>query len=140
MTVLSKADATPTLDWHSIPWDTCYPEVRKLQARIAKATREGRWRKVKALQWLLTHSFYAKALAVRRVTENQGKRTAGLYIDLAKYPSESRCSLTRVTTQNRERSRNLFRVREGLSKPYGRGSYRNIEGWDYSRKTSTESG
>lgn len=78
MTVLSKADATPTLDWHSIPWDTCYPEVRKLQARIAKATREGRWRKVKALQWLLTHSFYAKALAVRRVTENQGKRTAGV--------------------------------------------------------------
>ncbi|WP_370570063.1 group II intron reverse transcriptase/maturase [Serratia sp. OS31] len=78
MTVLSKADAAPTLDWRNIPWDKCYPEVRKLQARIAKATREGRWRKVKALQWLLTHSFYAKALAVRRVTENQGKRTAGV--------------------------------------------------------------
>jgi RNA-directed DNA polymerase len=30
------------------------------------------------LQWLLTHSFSGKALAVRRVTENQGKKTAGV--------------------------------------------------------------
>lgn len=65
MTALSLADAAPTLDWHNIPWDKGYPEVRKLQVRIAKVTREGRWRKVKALQWLLTHSFYAKALAVK---------------------------------------------------------------------------
>jgi len=43
-----------------------------------KATREGRWGKVKALQRLLTHSFSGKALAVKRVTENQGKRTAGV--------------------------------------------------------------
>jgi RNA-directed DNA polymerase len=33
---------------------------------------------VKSLQWLLTHSFSGKALAVKRVTENQGKRTAGV--------------------------------------------------------------
>jgi RNA-directed DNA polymerase len=33
---------------------------------------------VKALQHLLTHSFAAKALAVKRVTENQGKRTPGV--------------------------------------------------------------
>lgn len=78
MTALSQVDATLTLNWHNIPWDKDYQEVRKLQARIAKATREGRRRKVKALQWLLTHSFYARALAVRRVTENQGKRTAGI--------------------------------------------------------------
>jgi len=29
----------------------------------------------KALQYLLTHSFSGKALAIRRVTENQGERT-----------------------------------------------------------------
>ncbi len=46
--------------------------------RIAKAIREGRWNKAKALQWLLTHSFYGKVLAIRRVTESQGKRTAGV--------------------------------------------------------------
>jgi RNA-directed DNA polymerase len=33
---------------------------------------------VKALQWLLTHSFSGKALAVKRVTENKGKRTPGV--------------------------------------------------------------
>ena len=52
--------------------------VRRLQARIVKATQEGRWGKVQALQHLLTHSFSGKALAVRRVTENQGKRTPGV--------------------------------------------------------------
>lgn len=49
-----------------------------MQARIVKATREGRWNKVRALQRLLTSSFYGKALAVKRVTENQGKRTPGV--------------------------------------------------------------
>src|SRR5262249_32266143 len=39
---------------------------------------EGRWGKVKALQYLLTHSFSGKVLAVRRVTENQGKGTPGV--------------------------------------------------------------
>ena len=52
--------------------------VRRLQARIVKATQEKRWGKVKALQRLLTHSFSGKAVAVRRVTENQGKKTPGV--------------------------------------------------------------
>jgi retron-type reverse transcriptase len=52
--------------------------VRRLQARIVQATQEKRWGKVKALQRLLTHSFSGKALAVRRVTENQGKNTPGV--------------------------------------------------------------
>jgi len=43
-----------------------------------KARQDGRHGKVKALQHLLTHSFSGKALAVRRVTENQGKRTPGV--------------------------------------------------------------
>ena len=64
--------------WHGINWAECYREVRRLQARIVKATQEGRWGKVKALQWLLPHSFSGKALAVRRVTENQGSRTPGV--------------------------------------------------------------
>jgi len=43
-----------------------------------KATQEKRWGKVKALQRLLTHSFSGKALAVKRVAENQGKDTPGV--------------------------------------------------------------
>jgi RNA-directed DNA polymerase len=46
--------------------------------RIAKAVRDKRWNKVEALQWLLTHSFSGKALAVKRVTENRGKKTPGV--------------------------------------------------------------
>ena len=66
------------VDWHSIDWQNVNQNVRRLQARIVKATQEGRWGKVKALQRLLTHSFSGKALAVRRVTENHGKRTPGV--------------------------------------------------------------
>ena len=64
--------------WDQIDWPKCERQVRRLQARIVKATREGRWGKVKALQRLLTCSFSGKALAVKRVTENQGKRTPGV--------------------------------------------------------------
>ena len=65
-------------DWHGIDWYRVQRNVRRLQARIVKAHQEGRYGKVKALQHLLTHSFSGKALAVRRVTENQGKRTPGV--------------------------------------------------------------
>lgn len=64
--------------WHAIDWLKAHRVVRRLQARIVKATQEGRWGKVRALQHLLTHSFSGKALAVRRVTENHGKRTPGV--------------------------------------------------------------
>lgn len=46
--------------------------------RIAKAVRERRYRLVKSLQWLLTHSYYAKLIAIRRVVTNKGKSTPGV--------------------------------------------------------------
>ncbi|NJK90562.1 MAG: group II intron reverse transcriptase/maturase [Blastochloris sp.] len=64
--------------WDQINWPRHDRQVRRLQARIVKATREGRHHKVKALQWLLTHSFGGRALTVKRVTENKGKRTPGV--------------------------------------------------------------
>ncbi|ELT2876646.1 group II intron reverse transcriptase/maturase [Salmonella enterica] len=72
------APSRKSVTWHHIDWVKCLREVRKLQVRIAKATREGRYGKVKSLQWLLTHSFSGKTLAVKRVTENQGSKTAGV--------------------------------------------------------------
>ena len=66
-----------SIDWHSINWKAVNETVRRLQARIVKATKVGTWHKVQALQHLLTHSYSGKALAVRRVTENQGKNTPG---------------------------------------------------------------
>jgi len=75
----ATACAPPTtVDWHQINWTRCQGNVRRLQARIVKATKEGRWGKVKALQRLLTHSFSGKATAVKRVTENQGSGTPGV--------------------------------------------------------------
>ncbi|WP_198387469.1 reverse transcriptase N-terminal domain-containing protein, partial [Burkholderia ubonensis] len=64
--------------WDQINWDDVTAEVTRLQVRIAKATREHRWNKVQALQHLLTRSRSGKLLAVKRVTENAGKRTAGV--------------------------------------------------------------
>ncbi len=52
--------------------------VRSLQARIVKAQEAGKYNKVKALQYLLTRSQSARTLAVERVTENDGKNTAGV--------------------------------------------------------------
>jgi len=65
-------------NWNNIDWDKCKNGVRKLQARIVKAQKEGKHGKVKSLQWVLTHSRYAKALAVKRVTSNRGKNTSGV--------------------------------------------------------------
>lgn len=64
--------------WHAIQWRHHHRQVRKLQVRIAKATSGKQWRRVKSLQRMLVHSFSAKALAVKRVTENPGRRTPGI--------------------------------------------------------------
>ena len=66
------------IQWKSIDWKKAETEVNRLQARIVKATQQKKWNDVKRLQYLLTHSFYAKAMAVRRVTTNNGKKTAGV--------------------------------------------------------------
>src|SRR5262245_65870488 len=65
-------------DWHSIPWKKVLRTVRRLQARIVKAVQEGRWGKVQALVYLLTHSFSGRAAAILRVTTNQGAATPGV--------------------------------------------------------------
>src|SRR2546429_6748151 len=80
MTANTFAGAAPhsEVNWHRTNWSAVHRNVRRLQARIVKATQEGKWGKVKALQHLLTRSFSGKALAVRRVTENPGKNTPGV--------------------------------------------------------------
>ena len=68
---LAGAASSKTL-WNSINWNAVEVKVYRLQMRIAKAIREGRHGKVKALQWLLIHSFHAKLLSMKRVVQNQG--------------------------------------------------------------------
>ena len=64
--------------WDQANWSHIEAEVKRLQVRIAKAVRAGRWGKAKVLQRLLTRSHHGKMLAVKRVTENRGKRTPGV--------------------------------------------------------------
>src|SRR5258708_19867342 len=65
-------------EWLAIDWQSVNRNVRRLQVRIVQAWKAGRWNKVKALQHLLTCSYSGKVLAVRRVTENAGKKTPGV--------------------------------------------------------------
>jgi len=77
---LITTGATPAYGrtWKTINWPRVYADVERLQKRIAKAAADGKWAKVRALQWLLTHSLCAKLLAVKRVTSNKGAKTAGI--------------------------------------------------------------
>lgn len=65
-------------DWNNLDWPTIEANVYRLQMRIAKAYREKKYGKAKALQWILTHSHHAKLLAVKRVTSNRGAKTPGV--------------------------------------------------------------
>lgn len=64
--------------WHHIPWSDAHRVVARIQTRIAKAANAGQWRKARSLQKLLIRPTSAKAMAVKRVTENQGRRTPGV--------------------------------------------------------------
>jgi RNA-directed DNA polymerase len=64
--------------WNNIDWKKVEKHVNRLQVRITKAVKECKWYLIKKLQYLLTHSYYAKLLATRNPTQNKGKRTAGV--------------------------------------------------------------
>jgi len=70
--------ASGLVNWNAIEWRKVDKTVQRLQARIVKAQREGRHGKVRALSRILTRSFAGKAMAVKRVTANKGRKTAGV--------------------------------------------------------------
>lgn len=76
--LLIGASSARVKTWTVINWRTVEAHVRRLQLRIAKAIKIRCYGRAKSLQWLLTHSFFAKLLAVRRVTQNSGKNTPGV--------------------------------------------------------------
>ena len=79
-TSLPMTGAAPTyfVNWEAIKWSTVEKHVNRLQMRIAKAMRLGRVGKAKALQRILTHSFYGKCLAVKGIVLNKGVKTSGV--------------------------------------------------------------
>jgi RNA-directed DNA polymerase len=82
--------------WHSIDWAGCYRRVRSLQRRIVQAVQAGAWRKVKRLSYLLVRSFAARALAVKRVIENAGKKTPGIDGELWDSPEQKAEAVARI--------------------------------------------
>ena len=118
-----SASSREPQDWHAIDWRRVEQFVRTTQRRIAKATLEKDWRKVKALQRSLNHSFSARALAVRRVTENQGKRTAGVDRQLWDSPALKRAAIGRLKQQRGYRAKPLRRAyipkSNGKERPLG---------------------
>ncbi|MDJ0723976.1 MAG: group II intron reverse transcriptase/maturase [Prochloraceae cyanobacterium] len=65
--------------WHEIPWKRAEKVVFSLQRRIYQASLRDDVKTIHRLQKLLLRSFFAKAIAVRRVSQdNQGKKTAGI--------------------------------------------------------------
>jgi RNA-directed DNA polymerase len=71
--------AQPTYEWNTTPWRKLERNVFKLQKRIYQASRRGDSQQVRRLQRLLIKSWSAKAIAVRKVTQdNTGKKTAGV--------------------------------------------------------------
>jgi RNA-directed DNA polymerase len=74
-----NTESKPMDKWGDIPWRKLEKVVYKLQKRIYRASQRGDVKAVRRLQKLLVKSWSAKALAVRRVTQdNQGKKTAGV--------------------------------------------------------------
>lgn len=89
-----------SVDWLSIPWKPVNRNVRRLQRRIVQAQQQGKKRKVRALQFILTRSFSARSLAVRRVTENSGKRTPGVDGQLLDTPQKKAQTISQLSTED----------------------------------------
>jgi RNA-directed DNA polymerase len=83
-------------DWHAINWQAVRCNVRRLQVRIVKAVQEGRWGKVRALVYLLTHSFSSRAMAILRVTTNSGASTPGVDGERWKTPELKTAAFSRL--------------------------------------------
>lgn len=91
---------TLEFQWKSIDWIEAETYVNRLQVRIAKATQGKKWNTVKRLQYLLTHSYYAKALAVRKITTNKGKNTSGVDKELWSTPASKMRGVLSLTDKN----------------------------------------
>lgn len=126
MTITSKgcAGASPAgnLRWHSIQWNIVRKNVERLQVRIAKAVRQNRWGKVKALQHILVNSISARLLAVQIVTTNKGKKTPGIDGILWKN-GQTKLTAAKLLSRRGYRANPLRRIyipkRNGKRRPLG---------------------
>src|SRR5919199_1983325 len=76
---MSKTSLKTTVEWNQVNWRKLERKVYKLQKRIYRASQRGDVKTIRRLQKTLMKSWSARALSVRRVTQdNTGKKTAGV--------------------------------------------------------------
>ena len=86
---MSKTSLKTTVEWNLMNWRKLERKVYKLQKRIYRASQRGDVKALRRLQKTLMKSWSARALAVRRVTQdNQGKKTAGVDGVKSLYPNQ----------------------------------------------------
>jgi len=88
-----------SLQWEAIDWFKVEQFINKAQARIAKAMANGNKKLVRELQRMLTHSYYAKLWAIRKVTSTAGKRTAGIDNEKWDTPAKKYRAVSKLETK-----------------------------------------
>ncbi|UUA74007.1 group II intron reverse transcriptase/maturase [Cellvibrio sp. QJXJ] len=107
---MNAASSDEATGWHQIDWEKAYRSVRKTQLKIAQATKAGDWRRVFRLQRLLAHSFYGRCMAVKRVTENRGRKTPGVDGETWSTPTAKWNAVKRLSHKRGYQPRPLKRV------------------------------
>jgi RNA-directed DNA polymerase len=109
--------------WDCIRWDKIESEVYRIQTRIVKYLKQGKLWQVKKLQRLLRNSYYAILLAIKRVTSNKGKNTAGVDGKVIRTPGQKIRIAQLIKHQRRYRALPLRRIlipkKNGKMRPLG---------------------
>lgn len=118
----NSASLPETIAWQYIRWDIVLQRVKSLQRRIVKAVQSERWNKVKVLQGILSRSYAARLLAIRRVTENRGKKTSGIDGELWDTPQKKYEAIGQLRAK-RYRAKPVKRIKipkgNGKKRPLG---------------------
>ena len=106
--------------WGDINWSQANKDVLRIQMRIAKAYKEGRIGKVTVMQHLITSSFTGKAIAVKQVSDNKGKRTPGIDGELWETDSDKMLAIDKLNNKGYIPSpllRTYIRKADGRQRP-----------------------
>ena len=118
--VTDLTDKELAQQWKTIDWKRVKDVVNNLQSRIASAAKNGKWETVNKLSRLLTRSFYAKLLSVRKVSTNKGSRTPGIDGIIWSSPADKMRAALQLTNRGyraKPLTRKYIRKKNGKLRP-----------------------